>query len=49
MLLETFRRRRTEKARRPLRNNDPFTDFTSRDWADLPTFHPVADIDVNSR
>lgn len=28
---------------------DPFTSFDTRDWADLPIYHPIADPDPRAR
>ena len=42
-LLDLFKATRPTKKPRRIKASDPFAGFTSRDWADLPAFHPVAD------
>lgn len=47
-LFEPFRKRRADQ-RRAATAMDPFAGFTSRDWADLPPFHPDATVAFRSR
>ena len=49
MNLIDLMRRRSPKRRATVRPTDPFAGFTTRDWADLPPFHPPADFDWRPR
>lgn len=41
-ILDRLFRRPIDRSDRIARR-DPFADFTERDWADLPVYHPLTD------